>query len=78
MLNDLNQDLYDKPVLTLIPAMMIFVTSIAFNVLDATRDLLDVRGGGGGEHREQAVAWRRAEEVPSIAAGTLQATLTVQ
>lgn len=42
MLNDLNQDLYNAPVLTLIPALMIFVTSIAFNILgDGLRDLLD-------------------------------------
>jgi peptide/nickel transport system permease protein len=44
MLNDLDQDLYNAPVLTLIPAMMIFVTSVAFNVLgDGLRDLFDVR-----------------------------------
>jgi peptide/nickel transport system permease protein len=44
MLNDLSQDLYNAPVLTLIPAIMIFLTSIAFNVLgDGLRDLLDVR-----------------------------------
>ncbi|HEY6624902.1 MAG TPA: ABC transporter permease [Acidimicrobiales bacterium] len=42
MLNDLDQDLYNQPVLALIPAVMIFVTSIAFNVLgDGLRDLLD-------------------------------------
>jgi peptide/nickel transport system permease protein len=42
MLNDLNQDLYNAPVLALIPAVMIFITSIAFNVLgDGLRDLLD-------------------------------------
>jgi peptide/nickel transport system permease protein len=44
MLNDLSQDLYNAPVLTLIPAFVIFLTSIAFNVLgDGLRDLLDVR-----------------------------------
>jgi peptide/nickel transport system permease protein len=44
MLNDLSQDLYNAPVLTLIPAIVIFLTSIAFNVLgDGLRDLLDVR-----------------------------------
>jgi peptide/nickel transport system permease protein len=42
MLNELDQDLYNQPVLALIPAVMIFVTSIAFNVLgDGLRDLLD-------------------------------------
>lgn len=44
MLNDLSQDLYTAPVLTLIPAIAIFITSLAFNVLgDGLRDLLDVR-----------------------------------
>jgi peptide/nickel transport system permease protein len=43
MLNDLDQDLYNAPVLALVPAVMIFVTSIAFNVLgDGLRDLLDI------------------------------------
>jgi peptide/nickel transport system permease protein len=43
MLNDLDQDLYNQPVLALIPAAMIFVTSVAFNVLgDGLRDLLDI------------------------------------
>jgi peptide/nickel transport system permease protein len=43
MLNDLVQDLYNQPVLALIPAAMIFVTSVAFNVLgDGLRDLLDI------------------------------------
>ncbi|HEY3941190.1 MAG TPA: ABC transporter permease [Acidimicrobiales bacterium] len=44
MLNDLNQDLYTQPVLALIPAVMIFVTALAFNVLgDGLRDYLDIR-----------------------------------
>jgi peptide/nickel transport system permease protein len=44
MLNDLRQNLYDEPVLALVPAITIFLTSIAFNVLgDGLRDLLDVR-----------------------------------
>jgi peptide/nickel transport system permease protein len=44
MLNDLDQDLYTQPVLALIPAVMIFVTAIAFNVLgDGLRDYLDIR-----------------------------------
>ncbi|HEX3459561.1 MAG TPA: ABC transporter permease [Acidimicrobiales bacterium] len=48
MLNDLNQDLYNAPVLTLIPALMIFVTSIAFNILgDGLRDLLDTHSETG-------------------------------
>ena len=43
MLNDLDQELYNQPVLALIPAAMIFVASLAFNVLgDGLRDLLDV------------------------------------
>jgi peptide/nickel transport system permease protein len=43
MLNDLTQDLYNAPLLTLIPAFMIFITSIAFNLLgDGLRDYLDV------------------------------------
>lgn len=42
MLNDLDQDLYNAPVLALVPAAMIFITSVAFNVLgDGLRDLLD-------------------------------------
>jgi peptide/nickel transport system permease protein len=44
MLNDLTQDLYNAPLLTLVPALMIFVTAMAFNLLgDGLRDLLDVR-----------------------------------
>jgi peptide/nickel transport system permease protein len=44
MLNDLRQNLYDEPVLALVPAVTIFITSIAFNVLgDGLRDMLDVR-----------------------------------
>jgi peptide/nickel transport system permease protein len=44
MLNDLRQNLDDEPVLALVPAITIFLTSIAFNVLgDGLRDLLDVR-----------------------------------
>ena len=47
MLNDLNNELYDKPVLTLIPAIMIFVTSVAFNVLgDGLGAMMDVRRTG--------------------------------
>jgi peptide/nickel transport system permease protein len=43
MLNDLDQDLYNQPFLALIPAAMIFITSVAFNVLgDGLRDLLDI------------------------------------
>jgi peptide/nickel transport system permease protein len=43
MLNDLDQDLYNQPVLALIPAAAIFLTSVAFNVLgDGLRDLLDI------------------------------------
>jgi peptide/nickel transport system permease protein len=45
MLNDLQSDLYDKPVIVLVPAVAILVTSIAFNVLgDGLRKLLDIRG----------------------------------
>jgi peptide/nickel transport system permease protein len=44
MLNDLDQDLYTAPVLTLIPALMILITALAFNVLgDGLRDYLDIR-----------------------------------
>jgi peptide/nickel transport system permease protein len=44
MLNDLRQNLYDQPVLALVPALTIFITSAAFNVLgDGLRDMLDVR-----------------------------------
>lgn len=47
MLNDLTQDLYNAPLLTLVPALMIFVTAMAFNLLgDGLRDLLDVRSEG--------------------------------
>jgi peptide/nickel transport system permease protein len=46
MLNELDNDLYNAPVLTLIPAIVIFVTSMAFNVLgDGLHGLLDVRAG---------------------------------
>lgn len=45
MLNDLRQNLYSQPALSLIPAFALFVTSLAFNVLgDGLRDLLDIRG----------------------------------
>ncbi len=48
MLNDLSQDLYNAPVLTLVPAVMIFVTSIAFNLLgDGLRDLFDLHSERG-------------------------------
>jgi peptide/nickel transport system permease protein len=44
MLNALRQNLYNEPALALVPAIVIFLTSIAFNVLgDGLRDLLDVR-----------------------------------
>jgi peptide/nickel transport system permease protein len=44
MLNDLDQDLYTAPVLTLIPALMILITALALNVLgDGLRDYLDIR-----------------------------------
>lgn len=44
MLNDLRQNLYDSPALSLIPAVMILVVSLAFNALgDGLRDLLDNR-----------------------------------
>jgi peptide/nickel transport system permease protein len=33
MLNDLRQNLYDRPVLSIVPACAIFVASVAFNVL---------------------------------------------
>jgi peptide/nickel transport system permease protein len=44
MLNDLTQDLYNAPLLTLMPAFIIFLTAMAFNLLgDGLRDLLDIR-----------------------------------
>jgi peptide/nickel transport system permease protein len=44
MLNDLRQNLYDQPMLALVPAITIFVTSVAFNVLgDGLRDRFDLR-----------------------------------
>jgi peptide/nickel transport system permease protein len=44
ILNDLRQNLYDEPMLALVPAIVIFVASVAFNVLgDGLRDLLNVR-----------------------------------
>jgi peptide/nickel transport system permease protein len=47
MLNDLRQNLYTAPSLALIPAVVIFVTSIAFNVVgDGLREVLDIRSGG--------------------------------
>jgi peptide/nickel transport system permease protein len=44
ILNDLRQNLYDEPMLALVPALVIFVASVAFNVLgDGLRELLNVR-----------------------------------
>ena len=44
ILNDLRQNLFDTPELALIPAIVILITSVGFNVLgDGLRDLLDVR-----------------------------------
>jgi peptide/nickel transport system permease protein len=44
ILNDLRQNLFDTPALALIPAVVILITSVGFNVLgDGLRDLLDVR-----------------------------------
>jgi peptide/nickel transport system permease protein len=44
MLNDLRQNLYDRPLLSLVPAVAIFLASIGFNLLgDGLRKLLDVR-----------------------------------
>lgn len=44
ILNDLRQNLYDEPMLALVPAVVIFVASVAFNVLgDGLRELLNVR-----------------------------------
>ncbi|MDQ8044414.1 MAG: ABC transporter permease [Patulibacter sp.] len=43
MLNDLRQSIYDRPVLSLIPAIAIFLASIGFNLLgDGLRRQLDV------------------------------------
>jgi peptide/nickel transport system permease protein len=44
ILSDLRQNLFDSPALALIPAIVILLTSVGFNVLgDGLRDLLDVR-----------------------------------
>ena len=44
ILNDLRQNLYDEPMLALVPAIVIFVASVGFNVLgDGLRELLNVR-----------------------------------
>jgi peptide/nickel transport system permease protein len=44
MINDLRQYIFNDPVLALIPAVVIALASIVFNVLgDALRDVLDVR-----------------------------------
>jgi peptide/nickel transport system permease protein len=44
ILNDLRQNLYDEPMLALVPAAVIFLASVAFNVLgDGLRELLEVR-----------------------------------
>jgi peptide/nickel transport system permease protein len=44
ILNDLRQNLFETPDLALIPAIVILITSVGFNVLgDGLRDLLDVR-----------------------------------
>jgi peptide/nickel transport system permease protein len=44
MLNDLRENLYDQPLLALVPALTIFITSVAFNVLgDGLRDAFDIR-----------------------------------
>ncbi len=44
MLNDLRQNIYERPLLSLVPAVAIFIASIGFNVLgDGLRKLFDVR-----------------------------------
>lgn len=44
MINDLRQYIFNDPVLALVPAIVIALASIVFNVLgDALRDVLDVR-----------------------------------
>jgi peptide/nickel transport system permease protein len=44
ILNDLRQNLYDEPMLALVPAIVIFVASVGFNVFgDGLRELLNVR-----------------------------------
>jgi peptide/nickel transport system permease protein len=46
MLNDLRANLYDRPLLSLVPAFAIFIASIGFNVLgDGLKKLFDVRDG---------------------------------
>ncbi|HEY3673004.1 MAG TPA: ABC transporter permease [Acidimicrobiia bacterium] len=44
ILNDLRQNLYDEPMLALVPAAVIFIASVGFNVLgDGLRELLNVK-----------------------------------
>ena len=44
MLNDLRQSIYDRPVLSLVPAIAIFIASVGFNLLgDGLRRMLDVK-----------------------------------
>ena len=47
MVNDLRQFTFSTPQLSLVPAVVILIASVAFNVFgDGLRDLLDVRGEG--------------------------------
>jgi peptide/nickel transport system permease protein len=45
MLNDLRQNLYDRPLLSLLPAAAIFIASVGFNVLGDGLGKLTARGG---------------------------------
>jgi peptide/nickel transport system permease protein len=45
MLNSLRPEIYVNPGIVLLPGLMIFITSIAFNTLsDALRDSMDIKG----------------------------------
>jgi peptide/nickel transport system permease protein len=45
MLNNMRGSVYVEPVVVTLPGLLIFITSVAFNVLsDSLRDALDVRG----------------------------------
>ena len=47
MVNDLRQYTFSAPQISLVPAVVILIASVAFNVFgDGLRDLLDVRAEG--------------------------------
>ena len=47
MVNDLRQFTFSAPGISLVPAVVILIAAVAFNVFgDGLRDLLDVKGDG--------------------------------